>query len=374
MRVGIDAKWYFTGPVSTRVVLHNLLPQLFAHYPDVEWVIFLDKKDRHLPFPFEGKNIHTRYIWADNNMLSNVLLLPFHCRRQGVEIMVFQTFPSILSRVPSVAFIHDVLFRDYPQFFSRKERIYFLPLAFMTRYGATRLVATTEFVAADLVRYRYTRSRSNIDLVPLGVAPGYQPAEAQDARVLAQVRAKFQLPDRYLLYVGRLNVRKNIEALLRAIPLMRDENISLVIVGKEDSRAPDLKALLSRPEVGSRIILTGGMTDEELRAAYSMATVFCFPSFAEGFGLPPLEAMASGVPVLVANTTSLPEVCGEAATYIDPANPASIATALDELLSDETLYKRKRSAGLERARGYTWARTGQTLMQSITNAFKKPIL
>jgi glycosyltransferase involved in cell wall biosynthesis len=369
MRIGIDAKWYFTGPVSTRVVLQNLLPALFSLYPEVEWVIFLDRKDEGLPFPLRGENIHLQYVWADNNLLSNLLLLPLHFRRLGVGVMVYQTFPSMFSRVPSIAFIHDVLFRDYPQFFSWKERLYFLPLPWLTR-RATRVTATTEFVAGDLVKYRYTGSRSRIDLVPLGVTLNFKPAAEQDAAFLERVRAKFVLPDRYLLYVGRLNVRKNIETLLRALLIMRDGNIPLVIVGKEDSKAPDLHTLLSIPEISRRIILTGGMTDDEVRATYAMATLFCFPSFAEGFGLPPLEAMASGVPAVVANTTSLPEVCGDAAMYIDPSSVESIAGTLDTLLTDQALYNRQRSAGLERVAVYNWTRTGQALMESITKALK----
>jgi glycosyltransferase involved in cell wall biosynthesis len=369
MRIGIDAKQYFTGPVSSRVVLQNLLPELFSLYPEQEWVIFLDRKDEGLSFPFRGENIHFQYVWADNNQLSNLLLLPAHLRRLHVDVMVFLTFPSIFSRIPSIAFIHDVLFRDYPQFFSLKERLYFLPQALLTR-RATRLAVTTEFVAGDLLRYRYTRSRSLIDLVPLGVNGNFKPAAAHDEGVLGRVRSKFGLPDRYLLYVGRLNVRKNIETLLRALLLMQDRDIPLVIVGKEDSKAPDLRELLSMPEIARRTVLTGGMTDEEVRATYAMAMVFCFPSFAEGFGLPPLEAMASGVPAVVANSTSLPEVCGDAAVYIDPSSPRSIAGALDTLLTDPLLYSRKRSAGLARVKAYSWARTGRALMECITKALK----
>ncbi|HMH24178.1 MAG TPA: glycosyltransferase family 1 protein [Puia sp.] len=372
MRIGIDAKWYFSGPVSTRVVLQNLLPELFALYPEHEWVVFLDKKDKHLGFPLSQTNIDTQYVWAGNNMLSNLFILPRRLQRLKVDVMLFQTFPSLKRRVPSIAFIHDVLFREFPQFFSWKERLYFLPLAWLTRNRADRLIATTEFVAGDLLKYHYARSRSRIDLVPLGVNKLYAPAPFQDADQLARVKEKFSLPDRYILYVGRLNVRKNIENLLKALPLLHDTGTPLVIIGKEDWKAPDLQQLLLDPGIRKRIVMPGGMSNEELIATYAMAKVFCFPSFAEGFGLPPLEAMASGVPVIVAGATALPEVCADAAIYIDPSQPESIANALDQLLSDEELYNRKKRSGLERSARYTWNRTARATMQSIEKAFKNP--
>jgi glycosyltransferase involved in cell wall biosynthesis len=370
MRIGIDAKWYFTGPVSTRVVLQNLLAELFSLYPENEYVLFLDRRDRHRELPFSGGNIQTCYIWADNNLLSNLLLVSRWVRKLKVDVTVYQTFPSLMHRGSAIVFIHDVLFRRFPQFFSWKERLYFLPMPWLTRNRADRLVATTEFVATELIRYRYTQEQSRIDLVPLAVGERYQPVNLHQPAQLEAVRRKFQLPGQFVLYVGRLNVRKNIENLLKALPLLVDKESKLVIVGKEDWKAPDLRQLVETPGIRERIILTGEMSDEELSATYSLARLFCFPSFAEGFGLPPLEAMASGVPVIVAKTTSLPEVCGEAAVYIDPGRPESIARAIDELLSDADLYARKKRAGLERAGAFTWTATANALMKSITNTVK----
>lgn len=374
MRIGIDAKWYFTGPVSTRVVLQNLLPELFALYPEHDWIVFLDKKDKSLGFPIQTGNVKLQYIWAGNNMLSNVFLLSRKLNRLNLDVMLFQTFPSLRRKVPAISFIHDVLFRDFPQFFTWKERLYFLPLPWLTRNRSDRLIATTNFVSEDLLKYHYTRNKSKIDLVPLGVRNNFKPLEYQNRDLLLRVKEKYKLPDRFLLYVGRLNVRKNIEALLKAIPLLKDTRISLVIIGKEDWKAPDLARLLFLPAIRKRVILTGAMTDEELMATYALAEIFCFPSFAEGFGLPPLEAMASGVPALVSGSTALPEVCGNAAVYINPAEPASIASAADALLTDPDLYRRQQERGLERAKEFTWTRSAHAVMESINNASKKQIL
>jgi glycosyltransferase involved in cell wall biosynthesis len=364
MKIGIDAKSIFNGPVSTRIVLQNLLPELFRLYRDVDWVVFLDERDKDKKLPFEGNNIRVVYVWAGMNQLSNLFVLPRYCKTLGLDLIVYQTFPALTKGTASIAFIHDVLFRDFPQFFTWKERLYFTTMPFLTR-RAVRVTATTAFVARDLVRYGYVKDATRIDLVPLGVSPAFKPLQKWDHDLLEKVRSRLSLPDRFLLFVGRLNVRKNLENLLKALPLIGDQSIPLVVVGKADWKAPDLEALLATNGIGNRVVMTGSIGDEELLAVYALATIFCFPSFAEGFGLPPLEAMASGVPVIVADRTALPEVCGDAGVYVDPSQPSSIAHAIDSLLNDTAFYDQKRAAGLQRAGLYTWDVSATALMKSI---------
>jgi glycosyltransferase involved in cell wall biosynthesis len=372
MRIGIDAKSFFRGSVSTRIVLQNLLPELFELYPEHEWIIFLDKKDKQAPFPFISANVKLVYCWADINFISNVFLLTGKLRSLRVEAVVYQTFPSISHKVPAITFIHDVLFREYPQFFTWKELLYFFPISWLARNRCDRLMATTNYVSNDLLKYNYTNSISRIDLVPLAVSNAYKPVEHHDPDKLKAVKEKYALPDGFLLFVGRLNVRKNIENLLKAIMLIRDTQIQLVIVGKADWKTPDLKELLGKPELKKRIMMAGAMNDDELILTYSMAKIFCFPSFAEGFGLPPLEAMASGVPVIVSEKTALPEVCGNAAIYTDPHNPKSIALAIDRLLDNAELYESQKLKGIEKAKQFTWTHSARAFMKSISNAVNIP--
>lgn len=367
MRIGIDAKWFFRGPVSTRVILQNLLPELFYLFPEHEWVIFLDRKDKSFPFPYRSEKIRVEYIWADNNMISNVFLLSGRLKSLKPDIMVYQTFPSFRHVVPSISFIHDVLFREFPQFFTWKEKLYFFSLPWFTRNRSDRVVATTSYVSRDLIKYSYVKKITDIDIVPLAVSKFFKPAEQHDHIRIAEVRKKFHLPDRFLLFVGRLNVRKNIENLLKAMLLLKNRSIRLVIVGKEDWKTSDLDEILLNPELRERILLTGYMSDEELVLTYSIAEIFCFPSFAEGFGLPPLEAMASGIPVIVAETTALPEVCGDAAVYINPYLPENIARAIDALLEDAGMYDTYRRKGLEKIKQYSWQHSARALMDSIYN-------
>lgn len=367
MKIGVDAKWYFSGPPSTRTILQNLLPCLFKFYPQHEWIIFLDKKDKQLHFPFQQPNITIQYVWAGINMLSNLFVLPRHNRKYNPDIMIFQTFPAFRQKNRSIAFIHDVLFNNYPQYFTWKEKLYFLPLKWLTP-SADRIVVTSGFVANELVKYNYRKNSGEIDIIPLGISADFKPAEKLDQRLLKQVKEKFHLPGSFILFVGRLNARKNIESLLKAIPLLRDKHIKVVIVGGADGKATHLEKILLNAGLQNRVLMTGIVNSKELPAIYALAKLFCFPSFAEGFGLPPLEAMASGVPSVVSHTTSLPEVCGDAPVYIDSDSPEDIARALDQLLEDPVLYEQKRKTGFEQARKYNWDKTARLLMQSITNS------
>ena len=156
-----------------------------------------------------------------------------------------------------------------------------------------------------------------------------------------------------------------IENLLQAIPLLENTSIAIAIVGKEDWKSPNLQSVLHDHQIKNRIIFTGGVSNEELIGIYALAKIFCFPSYAEGFGLPPLEAMAAGVPVVVSDRTALPEVCGDAAVYINPEKPESIAQAINLLLRDANTYNLKRNAGFRRAELFSWKHSATKLMNSV---------
>jgi len=369
MKIGIDAKWLFTGHISGKLFIQNILPELFALHPEIEWHIFLDKRNKSFTLPFKNDNIKIHYIWANFNMVSNLFILPGYAKRLQLDAVLFQTFFMKKGKFKSIVFIHDILFKDYPQFFTWKERLYFKPLEWITS-SADRVITTTEFVKKELIRFRYTRPHQPIDLAPSGVTNIFKPYYQHDPGFLQRVKEKYKLPDFYLLFAGRLNARKNIRGLVKSLQFLDDKNIPLVIVGEENWKAPEIDELLSTQEIRERIIFTGFVTDDELAAIYAMSKAFCFPSFAEGFGLPPLEAMASGIPVIVSDTTSMPEVCSHAALFVDPGSPKNIAEKINSLLKNKTLYEQKKREGLEWSRQYTWKRTAEGIMQSVLSAVK----
>jgi glycosyltransferase involved in cell wall biosynthesis len=367
MKIGVDAKWLFTGTISGRLFIHNVLNELLLSYPEIEWHIFINKKEKNLELPFRDRKITVHYVWAGFNMLSNLFILPRHAKRLKLDAVFFQTFSSKRRSFKSVVFIHDVLFDRYPEFFTWKERLYFKPLKW-TAPGADRIITTTRYVQSELIRLKYARNNHAMDLAPSGVSGVFKPAKCYDRALLEKIRQKHKLPVSYILFVGRLNARKNIETLIESLRFVNDVNTYLVIVGEKEWKTSRIEHLLQDHGFASRIIFTGSVENDELSAIYAMAKIFCFPSYAEGMGLPPLEAMACGVPTVVSNTTSMPEVCGNAALYADPGDPKSIGQKINELLQDNALYHQKAQEGLEWSQNFTWKRTAKRIMESIFEA------
>ncbi len=366
MKIGFDAKWFFHGPPSGRTVVVSHAQHLLAIQSDHEIYLFLDRRMRDHAFPFEHPRLHRVYVWADNNLLANLWSVPRAAYRIGLDVVIFQNFVPIRAHFARVAFVYDVIFESHPQYYTWKERLYFRPLKLLSR-RAERICTLSASEKARIAHYKYGRPEV-IDIVPLGVDPRFKPREAHDPSFLAALAKRLRLPPHFLLFVGRLNVRKNLLNLLKAVALMRDQQVPLVIVGARDWKMFDVNALIESLGIRVRVMFTGSLPEEELRGVYALATVFCFPSFEEGFGLPPIEAMASGLPVVVSDRASLPEICGPAGTYVDPHEPSAIAHAIDCLLEDPALRARKRAEGLERAKGFTWEASAQALLASAIAA------
>ena len=213
----------------------------------------------------------------------------------------------------------------------------------------------------DIVRFLGV-SPARVRVIPEGVNGRFRPVAALE---MARVRARYGLPDRYLLFVGSVEGRKNLRRLLEACSILwqRGEKRPLVIAGPRNRRYEELMSALRDPEVERQVIFTGYLPEEDLPAVYSGADLFLFPSLYEGFGLPPLEAMACGTPVVCSNTSSLPEVVGDAAITVDPYNVEGLADTIRMVLSDGDLRQDLRARGLERARQFTWERTARETVE-----------
>jgi glycosyltransferase involved in cell wall biosynthesis len=178
---------------------------------------------------------------------------------------------------------------------------------------------------------------------------------------MERVRERYQLNAPFVLYTGNIKPHKNLERLIEAFNLLRQspdlKNVQLLIIGDEISKYAALRRTVHRYKLHKHVRFFGFVSDQTLAALYRLADAFVFPSLYEGFGLPPLEAMASGTPVITSNVSSLPEVVGDAALMIDPYDPAAIADAMRRVLTDASLRSDLRTRGLERARSFSWERS-----------------
>jgi glycosyltransferase involved in cell wall biosynthesis len=247
---------------------------------------------------------------------------------------------------PLVATVHDLAFRHHPDAYPAAGRRYHDRSARIVAGEAARILVPSEATARDLAEL-YAVDRGRVSIVPLGVEPPARPDYRGAARLLHDLGVRGP----FLLAVGTLEPRKNLPRLLAAFDEVADElpDHWLVVVGPV-GWGPRL-----RPTWGSvRVKLAGPVADATLHALYRRADGLAYPSLYEGFGLPVLEAMAHGVPVLTSDRSSLPEVAGDAALLVDPLDRGAIAKGLVRLLSDGELRRRLETAGPRRAAGFTW--------------------
>jgi glycosyltransferase involved in cell wall biosynthesis len=231
-------------------------------------------------------------------------------------------------------------------------------LVAMSARRATCVLTDSESARDDIVTHLQIPSQK-IRVAYLAADSRYRPVS--DATRMAEVRKKYALPNHYVLYLGGFDVRKNVPGILRAFASLDQSEVRLVIAGKlPDSDSlmfPDPRRIADRLGITDRVHLTGWIKERDKPALYSGARAFVFPSLYEGFGLPPLEAMACGTPAIVSNRSSLPEVVGQGGLLVDPASPAEIATAIRQMTTDQSLHDRLSRAALQRAAYFSWERT-----------------
>jgi alpha-1,3-rhamnosyl/mannosyltransferase len=207
---------------------------------------------------------------------------------------------------------------------------------------------------------RYPESSSKVKVIPLGVSPALAPASAE----------RDGLPEEgFVLAVGTLEPRKNLPRLVSAykmLPAQVKDAHPLVVVGARGWRMGDTLAALR--SLGPRVVMLGEVSDADLAELYRRCAVFCYPSLGEGFGLPVLEAMAAGAPVVTSNVSSLPEVGGEAVEYVDPLSETSIVEGLLRVVTSERRRNELRGLGPDRARAFSWAKTSAMALQLLEEA------
>jgi glycosyltransferase involved in cell wall biosynthesis len=288
--------------------------------------------------------------------------LPLALARRRLDVFHSPLGLPVLCRPPGVATIHDVCFCTHAATFTRRMWLYFrifLPLAVRRARIVQTVSETSKQAVIDLLHV----APGKVRVVPNGISEEFrEPDEGSD---LAAVRDRCGLPAEFMLYVGTLEPRKNLLRLLQACErLWSTHRVShkLVIVGKQGWLARDVHDYIDRAGLHDRVVFAGYVARADLPAVYALATVFVYPSLCEGFGLPPLEAMACGTPVVASNASAMPEVLGEAARLVDPLDVEALAAAIGEVLEDERLRDELRSAGLKRAYEYRWEASARQML------------
>jgi len=368
MRIGIDAKWYFRGPPSGRRVIRSLVHALIAVAgAEDELHFFLDDRSRG-EIPEGAHRAQCRYVWGRVNQLGNLYPIPRAADALSLDVVVYQNFapPRAVAHHARIAFVHDVIFAERPEFYTWQERAYFAPLrALSTR--ADRVCTVSESEKTRLVRLGYA-DEQRVDVVPNAVDDVFVARDALEPCHVAETLRARGLREPFVLFVGRVTARKNVGALVSAMALVATPGLTLVVAGPADRTSRDLAAALDASGVSERVRFIGLVDDESLRVLYASAALFCFPSLDESFGFPPLEAMAAGTPTIVSRIPALEETCGHAALYVDATDPADIARAIDELMSDPARRAVLRDEGFRQASKFVWRDSAQRLLGSARAA------
>jgi glycosyltransferase involved in cell wall biosynthesis len=359
LKVGLNLLHLVPGNTGgSEIYARRLIPALLEASGDLELVAFASREGapslRGEPWTRSVSVIElpVRATSRARRVLAEQTLLPLAARRAGVDMLhnLFTTAPVLL-RVPQVTTIHDLIYKRFPEAHAGPHSLGMSALVPLAARRSRRVIAVSRATRNDVVELLDV-DPGKIDVIYEG--PGSRPSadpEPEDA-----LRRRYSLGDApIVLSVSAHRPHKNIERLIDAMTRIEGSAI-LVIPGYATRWEEDLRAHARRVGASERVRFLGWISDRELEGLYQAAICLAFPSLAEGFGLPVLEAMMCGLPVACSDAASLPEIAGEAALYFDPLDTGAIAEAVATLLRDADLRERLAAAGRERAAGFTWPR------------------
>jgi glycosyltransferase involved in cell wall biosynthesis len=285
--------------------------------------------------------------------------LPLHILKHKGDVLHEPSFfGPFWSPCPLVVVIHDVIYKRYPRYYPGPWRLYLNFSMSIIARTAARIITDSESSKRDVARY-YDVPLTRIRVVYLGVDRQYHKMDSKRANTY--IRDKYGLSRPYVLCVGAQEPRKNVPRVLQAFALLSGSLRSshVVVAGVKGSATEEIVGTAETLGIRSQVRFLGYVPTEDLPALYNSASLFVFPSLYEGFGLPVLEAMACGTPTVASNTSSIPEVCADAAILVDPLDVTAMAQAMEHVLVDDDLRRGLVARGLERARHFTWDRTAR---------------
>ena len=353
MRIGINAALVGASAGYRQTGISRYISELIASLQDElapsDELVLLGTESAAL-----AEKPQVRIAWEQT-------VLPLFARRQHLDVLHGPM--SVVPYVPGVGrvtTVHDLAFVKFPHHVARARRTYLVAGTRLSAKTADRIITVSQQTADDLMAWLKIPAKK-IEVIPLAPSPKIQPVEGTSLHVF-QMKAEITKP--YILAVGTLEPRKNIPFLLQVFASLKHEiPHDLVLVGPEGWLTGPLHDTLTRLGLGDRVRLTGFVTDEELGAWYSGADLFAFPSTYEGFGLPTVEAMRCGAPVLTSNTSCFPEIVGDAGVMEAPNDLPGWRLAIRELTTDRARRDELIARGRERAAQFSWQRTAQETLR-----------
>jgi glycosyltransferase involved in cell wall biosynthesis len=366
MRIGIDATALPPQPVGAGNYIIQLIRALAAQESDHDFVVFAQPRGQDMIALPEGSPVErvtveerspgSRLIWEQ-------VQFPKLIRVSGVELLhsTHYTRPTWLA-CKSVVTFHDMTFFLYPELHTWARRFYFPKMMRMSASRADELITVSDSTRDDIVRLLGIDPKK-ITTTHLGVNPGYKPIDDQNKK--RSVIEKYALPEKFILFVGLVEPRKNLPVLIDAFKRLIDEefNFKLILVGRFGWMYEKVFDQVKELGLENMVQFLGYVPQEDLPVVYNLARLFVYPTIYEGFGLPVLEAMACGIPVITSDVSSLPEIVGEAGILTPVNDSDALFEAIVQGLTDSDLRQELIHKGPRRAANFSWAKTAQLTLQ-----------
>ncbi len=367
-RIGIDSRLTYYREGGIAAYTRHVIAALATLDSDTDYRILQNFRDRRHALP--APNFTRAATFTPSHHRLERWALAVEITPLRLDLLHSPDFiPPLWGARHMVITIHDLNFLHYPQFLTAESRRYYNDQIERAVRQADHILACSEATRSDLITMLGVPG-DKITVHLEGVDPAFRPLPAAD---VAALRRELDLPEGYLLFVGTFEPRKNITGLVEAYHLLRHavpDAPPLVLAGRRGWLYDEIFARVEQLGLSAHILWRENIPQVMMPALYNAAQLLVMPSFYEGFGLPPLEAMACGTPVVVANRSSLPEVVGEAGLLVNPDDPADIAAGLERLITDSALHADLSARGLQRAAAFTWQRTAQAVLQTYQHVLQ----
>lgn len=361
MRIGIDASTIGTrgGP---RAYVLNLINSLLKIDKENEYVIFYNSKE-HLGRFSQAKEVVVPFSNPAMRLFREHLLMPYFYKREGLD-MVHNTksATSFLKPCKTVVTIHDIIPLTNPETETFAAKTYWKIQIPIAARRADRIITISEYAKKEIAKYFGIREEL-ITVIPNCFEERFQ--SIAERSEVDKIMEKYSLPKDYILYVGTIQPRKNLDMLIKTFSNLKKSGRikqKLVIAGRKGWLYTSLFELIKELDLEHEVIFTGFVPDEELPYIYNGATLFVYLSLFEGFGIPPLEAMACGVPVICSNTTALPEVVGDAGILVNPMDQKAVEDAMLYVLENPPMQKEMKEKGVIQAKRFSCERIAKETM------------
>ncbi len=374
MKIGYDGKRAANNLTGLGNYSRSLIEHLTFAYPENQYFIYTPKiKEKIAQFPlFAIRNVWlklpeksaSKFLWRSLGIKKQLLedkIDLFHGLSHEIPVGIQHT------RIKSIVSMHDLIFLRKPQYYKLIDRLIY---KFKSKYAcehADRIIAISEQTKNDIVDL-YHINPDKIDVI-------YQSCDDQFKRLLTAtekqvVKEKYVLPEKYILNLGTIEARKNLLLLVKALPKI-EASFKLVVIGKETAYAHDVKNEIIKLGLQNRVVFLRDIPFQLLPAIYQLASVFVFPSYYEGFGIPIIEALYGNVPVIAATGSCLEEAGGPNSIYISPDNEQELADSVNKVLNDEKLQELMKTKGQEYVQRFNDAVVSQQLMDCYLRTLKK---